>query len=352
MAQLNFDKDGSGGGGAKPLLSAYLRHQIYLQRYSTGEARKLLDIMDTANSQIKQVVFKAKGIETKEKYRRVSQEIKRIKTELYEQLHGQIELDFLDLAAEEALFVNNALNKQFNIKLDLELPAPKKVWAAASFGPYSEDGHENFESYLNGLTKNLYNVWDSQIKAGYLAGLTAQQINRNVLGSVKAPLEPGQMQFLRNSLERNTRTMTACMAEEARDAVYRENGSIFDGYRYVATLDTRTCLMCGNDDGKVFKSLDPDVAPKLPRHQNDRCLYLPVIKGRGGVEAGERAAMDGPVSGKTTWKDWLAGQDEALQLDVLGPSRYAMYKAGADTGEFATDKRVFTLDELKNMDDK
>ncbi len=337
------------------LLDTYLTHAIYLERYKNHEANALLAILDTANKQIQKLLSTAKSIETKQKYIQVSRQIKKITTELREQLDGQLKLDFLDLIEEETEFVQEAVNTAIkdsdvggssgrDVVLDTTLPAPKKVWAAASFGPYTGSGAETFESYLNGLSENLYKTWDSQVRSGYLTGMTADQINRAVLGSVK-DLDPGLMQSLKKSLETNTKTMIAHMAENARDAVYKENESIFSGYVYLATLDTRTCPVCGTKDGKVYESLDK--APVLPSHLSCRCLLLPQIKGREGLELEERASVDGPVDGSMTWKDWLAKQDAGRQMDILGPTRYAMYKAGLDTGSFVTDKRMMTLKELQ-----
>jgi hypothetical protein len=328
------------GGGR--VIDCYLIHQHYLQRYSTHEANTLLKILDTSSVRIKELIARAKAVETKEKYRRISAEIRRIQRELSRQLYGIFETDGMDLIVEEIQFVDKVINKDLKINLDLELPAAKQVWAAASFGSYSADGHETFATYLNGLSENLYKVWDTNVRAGYLAGLTAQQINRAVLGNVR-DMEPGQIQGLRKSLERNTRTMITSLAETARDAVYRENEDIFSGYKYLATLDTRTCLVCAADDGKIFKNLDE--APKLPRHLNDRCLYVPYIKGFEDIP-GERAAMDGPVSDKMTYQDWLARQDPEIQKEILGPARYPAYKNGMPVSSFVSGNDTLTLRQL------
>jgi hypothetical protein len=175
-----------------------------------------------------------------------------------------------------------------------------------------------------------------------LAGLTAKQINRAVLGSIK-DMEPGKIQGLRRSLEGNTRTMISSLAETARDTVYRENEKIFNGYKYLATLDTRTCLVCAADDGKIFKNLD--TAPKLPRHLRDRCLYVPYIKGFEHI-AVERAAMNGPVSDKLTYKDWFERQTPEIQKDILGATRFLAYKNGMKIDSFVADGRIMNLAEL------
>lgn len=55
-----------------------------------------------------------------------------------------------------------------------------------------------------------------------------------------------------------------------------ESKGILKGWKYVATLDGRTCPVCGHDDGKVFQR---DKLPSLPRHVRCRCIVVPVVKG-------------------------------------------------------------------------
>ena len=67
-------------------------------------------------------------------------------------------------------------------------------------------------------------------------------------------------------LEAMARTFLASASNYARvTSIERltENKGILKGWKYVATLDGRTCPVCGHDDGKVFQR---DKLPSLPRH--------------------------------------------------------------------------------------
>jgi len=345
---------------AKPkssqLKDIFLRHGINLTRYSNHQARKLLDILDTANVQIRGIVYKTKGVETKEHYRMVASEIKRITKDLTEQLDKQLELDFKDLAEEETRFVENAM-KKVGVTADFDLPAPAKIWSAASFGSYTnavsrmypnKQQGVTFEQYINKFGNDVFNTWDNQVRAGYMFGLTAKQIARNVLGSMNTEnMEVGQMQKLRKSLEMNTKTMVSHLAETARTETYRKNSSLFSGYRYVGTLDSRTCLVCGELDGKVFEGSEPPEEPHLPQHYNCRCLWLPEIKGMEGFDDDDtRASVDGPVSANMSYEEWLKTQDEATQKDILGATRFELYKQGMPVTSFVADGSKLTLDQL------
>jgi hypothetical protein len=241
MAPIAYEKDGGGGG----LQDAYIRHGINLSRFSTHEVRTMLAILDTANTQIQAIISKAKTVETNAKYRRIAKEINRVCDRLKQDLSGQLELEFKELAGEEIRFVEKAL-QSIGVQAALGSPTltPERIFQSAAFGAYSQEGRETFESYLNTFGDNVYKLWDSEVRAAYLTGMTAQQINRRVLGSVKEA-DPGAMRALRNSLEMNTRTQIAYMGNEARKAVYVANSGLFSGYRRIETLDSRTCVVCG-----------------------------------------------------------------------------------------------------------
>jgi hypothetical protein len=215
-----YKNDGGGGGSPQDLIDTFLMHKIYLSRFSTYEARKLIEILDNANSLVKQRILKAKSIDTKKHYERIASEIHRIMNEVVETLDKQLELDFIDLADEEIQFVDKTLSK-LTVETEFDLPHPKQVWAAASFGPYAgPDGKYTFKKYMKSLGDNAFNIWDIACRSAYLSGIPAKDIVKNVLGTINTDgWEPGQVQKLRNSLEMNSRTMVSFLSETAREAV-------------------------------------------------------------------------------------------------------------------------------------
>ena len=83
------------------------------------------------------------------------------------------------------------------------------------------------------------------------------------------------MQALRNSIYGNTRTVLQSFATETRNRVFEENEEYFGDvetkykYEYLATLDARTCLVCGDLDGRLYEKIED--APSLPQHRG--CRY-------------------------------------------------------------------------------
>jgi len=79
--------------------------------------------------------------------------------------------------------------------------------------------------------------------------------------------------------------------------------------------------------------------PEVPVHNNCRCYYVPVLKGM------EDEYLNGP-----NYHDWIMGLDPEDQLDILGPSRFALLQEGKDFGQFYNDTGKFMT--LKELDAK
>ena len=57
--------------------------------------------------------------------------------------------------------------------------------------------------------------------------------------------------------------------------------------------------------------------------------------------------MDGQAKGDTTYEEWLRAQTETIQREILGASRYKMYKSGVRMSSFVAGEQILTVEELK-----
>ena len=76
---------------------------------------------------------------------------------------------------------------------------------------------------------------------------------------------------------------------------------------------------------------------------NCRCVLLPYFD----IEGDTRSSPDGYLDADTDFETWLRDQDEKTQLDVLGRTRYELFKRGEPMRQFVDGGRVLTLKELK-----
>lgn len=216
-------------------------------------------------------------------------------------------------------------------------------------------------------------AFDNGVKQSILAALrqvavegkgTAEAVRRVLVAASDAGFT-----LTRREAVTLTRTFVQTANVRAQEAVYRANEGLFKGYRYVATLDNKVCLICALADGAEYKLDEP--RPRLPRHPRCRCLYLPIAKSwrdfgidMDGLEAVARPWVlraPGPLGaggrkienvGQTTenysgWWALLSPADKART--AIGKARRGLLESGAMTWEQLWDKatgRPYTLREL------
>lgn len=114
------------------------------------------------------------------------------------------------------------------------------------------------------------------------------------------------------------RTETLRSYREAGRLTYEENDDVVKGWRWVAAADRRTCAFCWAMDGTVHKLDEP-----MATHPNCRCTQVPVTKtlaelGIAGADVAQPAYKPGT--------ERFAELDEAEQLQILGPAKFAAYR--------------------------
>lgn len=173
---------------------------------------------------------------------------------------------------------------------------------------------------------------------------TAEAVRRVLVAASDAGFE-----LTRREAITITRTFIQTANVNAQEAVYKANEGLFKGYKYIATLDSRTCAVCLFADGAVYKIGEP--RPSLPRHPRCRCLYVPVAKSWRdfGIDVDDLEAVarpwmireTGPIGtggrkienyGKTTenfsgW--WASLSDTDKAKTAIGPIRRRLLESGA-----------------------
>ena len=164
-----------------------------------------------------------------------------------------------------------------------------------------------------------------------------------------------------------TRTAITETSNFISNTTYKLNDDVVQGYQYVATLDSRTSLICGRLDGKVY-ALTNKNAPQPPQHFNCRSTTIPVIKSANqllntnnnrlqkrkiaGLSDSRRASINGQVPGKTTYPEWLSSQPNQVKLAVLGnQERVTLFNSGkVKFSQFSNkDGKLISLKQLEEL---
>lgn len=202
-----------------------------------------------------------------------------------------------------------------------------------------------------------------QVRQGVANGETSERIVQRVVGRRG---EPGILDVSRRNARALVHSSVMTAANQARLATFRNNGRMFAGVRWLATLDGHTCPRCAALDGQAW-DLDGERLPGTkvdfltpPIHFGDRCVLSPIPKTDAleaafpGISArfaavGGRASSQGTVHGSTTFQQFLERQSPAFVERTLGKRRADLFAQGKITVRdlVSGSGRELTLDELR-----
>ena len=242
---------------------------------------------------------------------------------------------------------------------------------------------------------------EAAVKQGVADGKTIEDLSAEIGGTAKNDHKDGILERSRIDSQRMSRTLTNAVANNAKEAFYRENSDVLVGVEILATLDGRTCPVCAGLDRTRYGFDEP--RPTLPIHHNCRCVLLPVTPLSDLVEesrpmakadfmaeakrkyeekypnkkfddlamstrkkyyheamreyearTGESAYTQ--VSGSVSFRDYFEKHmTDAQRRDWLGPRRYELWKRG----NLPLDKFIppypnprLTVEQLKELDKK
>lgn len=141
---------------------------------------------------------------------------------------------------------------------------------------------------------------------------------------------------------------------DANTATIEANVDVAPTMRFLATLDSSTCPVCGLRDGLTWttashRPVGHDVPYKAPPlHVGCRCKMVAVTEIDQFV-GGQRASMFGSVDRKVTFSQFLKRQTPEWQDATLGKGRAEMYRKGLITLRDTVSGRgsILTLTQLK-----
>lgn len=269
-------------------------------------------------------------------------------------------------ATEAAAHVEEQLFKRtLPAGLDVTTPNLGVLQQAASLRPFNGAVMGDWVNEL--ATNDLKRTWN-HILDGITSGTTTDDLIRGLIGSKPLQYKDGVREVSRRGMEALVRTSINHATNQGRQMVWEANSDIIKGVRWVSTLDNRTSPICQHRDGRVgpvstldgwtppegADLLDPPFA-RPPAHPNCRSTTVSVLKSwkelgfkMDELPAGTRAAMDGQVPASMTYFQWLAKQSDDVQKDVLGPTRWDLWKNhGMQPDKFINDKgRYHTITDL------
>lgn len=346
-------------------LDAIIRHQIGLLRLSGSIRNDVFALLDATEKDIKDLIItrlaKSQSVASQE---RLIKAIAAIRSESWKKSSQVWREEMLALVQAEPVYLATALQTVVPVLLDLNLPPVDTLKALVAHHPFEG---QTLKEWANQIARQDLQRIEQQIKIGIVQGETSQQIAARVVGTVQQRGKDGVTAITRRQAQAITRTAVNSFSNAAKREFFKENADIFDMEVYVATLDSRTTPVCRANDGKRFPvgkgpipplhwncrsfrvaEIDGQVIGQRPakavtqrqllREYADKAGIKPVTK-RAALPHGHKGAFDtfsrgrireltGTIDAKISYQQWLERQPASFVVDILGPTRAALFRKG------------------------
>ena len=325
------------------------RHQIFLERFGNGRGREAEQTLNRLRRDINARLSQEPADFHRNRLNQLLIDIEQLSLATFDSM-GVKTLDQIGkLAPVEASFSAELFNTVTNIDTGYILPAdsllataaietPLAIGSAAGFTP-----KDAMNKFSDAKTKEIL----TKINDSVILGLDTREIANEVGGLVNT-LHKRQTRSLINTLINHTSSV-------ARNEIYKSNSKYLDGYRWIATLDSKTTLICGSRDRKVYLT---GLGPLPPAHYNCRSTTIPAVKkefqvAKGATGKRPSIGSDGvePVNNNLSYGTWLKSQPTEFIDEALGVERSRLFRSGKMKIDKFVDPtgRVYTLQELEGM---
>jgi len=365
-------------------INAAIKNQVDLERFSEHVLGKVVKVLGQAQDEIlKALIVGDPTIRPETEWRRkrlerLNARIGEILEEHYAKIGELHEKDLIDLAGYTKDKTAADARRIFGVNLfdvtlteaNLKAIVTETMIEGQVIGKWWESKPLDYRQRI----ERSINQGMQKIELGLVQGESVGELVRAIRGykDKMGIIHPGVMDVTRREAAALVRTSIHQVAQTVRMRIYEANKDVIKGLQVVATLDTRTTPLCRALDGRIFdlerQPLDddgPPLPPGPPFHWQCRSTLVPIIKSyaelaggdlseekRAALEAmdpGTRASMNGQVSDKITYEEWLKTQSERIQKEVLGETRWDLWRKGKITMADMVHQngRPLTLEELR-----
>lgn len=344
-------------------------HAINLERLKQDEVVKVLDILDDLGLSIQKQLEKIDptGVGPTYRARRLAKLLENVKATTkahFSKAKAANSKGLSGVASVSAKATQNIINGSLGVSLGATLPSAANLQSLAGKVLIEGDVVSEYWKQQNAqVTGNFLR----QMRMGVAGGEGLQSLIQRVRGTKENNFTDGIMNATKKKAETLVRSSVAAVNNEAIIKTYQANEDLFNGYQWMATLDSRTSDICKARSGltwdKDFKPVGHGISwSPPPAHFNCRSTVIGVLKpwadlankplpavgaetlkeeltkslmARGLSPAliskainKTQQSMDGFVAGDINFEDWLKGKSERFQKAILGEQKWELWNTG------------------------
>ena len=319
---------------------AQLRHQIGVRRYTAGEVKRTLEILDKADAEIAEKLRIRLGklgdgpIDfTTARWKSLAADVQQARAALWRKLYEENKTNGGKFAEVEVDFETRNVQATLPVRVDLAAVDLVALKAALNQQPFAGGAlaARNLQQWFDGLSVADQQRIIESMQLAFAQGESVEQALRRIVGTRAGNFEDGVLAMSRRNAEAVVRTWFNNVSNRARESVFEANEDIIVALKWNSTLDGRTSAICRGRDGAFApvgkKALPSNLRPKLdppgarpPAHPSCRSVMVSVFDPDGIMnKAGERPFVRDARTRRMREKDF---RQEAIQeAGGLGPWR-------------------------------
>ena len=332
------------------IFSRNLRHRALLSMYERRLESEINKLLISHNLRLRQIVRDGNLANVRALNLQLEREIRSTYRTIYRMSINELN----KLAGVSARFYKSTFTQSLR-----NIYRARGVGQGTTVNDLIIRGNGNFGKQVTNISVNERRTVQRLVRNGISAGISTPAIIRSIQFSGTS--------LARAQLATLSRTAITETSSFIANETYKLNSDVINGYQYVATLDSRTSIICARLDGKVFDE-NTGRAPKPPQHFGCRSTTIPIVKSTNQLmntannriqkrnlsrlSTGRRASINGQIPARLTYQDWLTTQDNNVKLQLLGSQkRVTIFNQGKlNLTSFSNrDGRLVTLEALEKL---
>jgi len=294
-----------------------IHHALSLVEYGNYFSSAIKGFADGTREECSRILLEAKRSVTVRQRKELDNQIHEILAEFQNKVDEFIAEQLKEIAEKEEEYLKNNVGK----KLGVNFTIPATVVGILSLVPIVSMG--SAKEFGKNTANKLGKIYNSMINQSQIFGEDYKDIFQEY---------ESQFNTFDRGLNTEADTLGYSLSNEFDRIVFTKTDSPKLKYMWSAILDTTTCLACGMLDHKVFENIQ-DV-PMYPLHFMCRCML---------VTGTDEIFSEYPES----YQKWFEEQPEKDKYDILGKTRYGLYKQGMEIKQFVNNNKVTPLKLLK-----
>ena len=321
-----------------------IRHALYLERLKTGEAKRVLGLLerhvfpDLERRFLSQLARMSAGgrpndtgLFTTNRYREMMKSVATTVREGYGIAQRDHRESLLEIASAEVKWQGRVFEDTVPavIKAEWEVPPLRLLRTVVNERPFEG---KLLSEWFKDSSDNLMRRLNQQLRIGISTGESIPQLMGRLRG-VRG--RGGLFGKSRSEIEGIVRTAVAHVQNAAREEMFRANDDVVKGVQWISALDLRVCRICQAYADRVYALNE---GPRPPVHLGDRCVMVAVLKSLremgiplDEVDAGTRASMNGEVAQNVTLASWIRTRPAEEQNRLLGRGIARRVRSGSIT---------------------